>query len=225
MSRFIDVYTDFGFKKLFGEEYSAPYLISFLNGVIERPAPIEKVDLNSTLEVRHIEALPSCVFEVHCTDTDGKEFIVLMHNGKEDDLHDRILFYSMQGYAHQFELAEKANFEMPANFWKSPSPVVIKRPLTVYSITLINFNRAPGIAPYGQVVSRFAFMCGDTEMFTEQLQMYVVEVPLFNKPLAELESDSDRWFYFLRHLESFESLPEALNIPVLQSAFERLQVN
>ena len=41
--RYIDLFTDFGFKKVFGEEPNKPLLISFINTLL--PADVQVVDL------------------------------------------------------------------------------------------------------------------------------------------------------------------------------------
>ncbi|MEG0794712.1 MAG: PD-(D/E)XK nuclease family transposase, partial [Bacilli bacterium] len=41
--RAINPFTDFGFKKLFGEEGSKDILIDFLNAVLKRPYDIKKI--------------------------------------------------------------------------------------------------------------------------------------------------------------------------------------
>ncbi|NDC40708.1 MAG: hypothetical protein EBZ77_04025, partial [Chitinophagia bacterium] len=38
-AKYINPFTDFGFKKLFGEEASKPALIDFLNAILEKVAP------------------------------------------------------------------------------------------------------------------------------------------------------------------------------------------
>ena len=44
MTRFINSYTDFGFKKLFGEEANKDLLIDFLNAVLPLENPIATVE-------------------------------------------------------------------------------------------------------------------------------------------------------------------------------------
>lgn len=46
-SRYIDPTTDFGFKRLFGEEDSKEILKAFLDAILELPHPIRRPDLHS----------------------------------------------------------------------------------------------------------------------------------------------------------------------------------
>jgi hypothetical protein len=53
VSTFIDPFTDFGFKKIFGEEASKPHLIDFLNSLLPAYAQIKD------LSFKNLEQLPS----------------------------------------------------------------------------------------------------------------------------------------------------------------------
>lgn len=48
MSRYINPYTDFGFKKLFGEEASKDLLIDFLNTVLPQKHRIKSLEFRNT---------------------------------------------------------------------------------------------------------------------------------------------------------------------------------
>jgi hypothetical protein len=44
-------------------------------------------------------------------------------------------------------------------------------------------------------------------------------MPAFKKTAKELKTKFDKWAYFLKHLESFEDIPQILNEAVFQRAF------
>jgi len=79
--KFINPYTDFGFKKLFGTEMNKDLLISFLNALFN----------NSEREIEDVQYLNGenlgdgygdrrSVFDVYCQTKDGSRFIVEMQN-------------------------------------------------------------------------------------------------------------------------------------------------
>ena len=92
MSRYINPYTDFGFKKLFGEEGSKDLLIDFLNAVL--PAPTRVADLT----FRPSEQLPDnivdrkAIYDISCTSPTGDIFTVEMQKASQTYFHNRALF-------------------------------------------------------------------------------------------------------------------------------------
>lgn len=77
MSKFINPFSDFGFKKIFGSEVSKDLIISFLNGVLH-----EEVIVNITF--RNVELLGmkqeqgKVVFDIFCENEKGEIFVVEM---------------------------------------------------------------------------------------------------------------------------------------------------
>jgi predicted transposase/invertase (TIGR01784 family) len=45
-------------------------------------------------------------------------------------------------------------------------------------------------------------------------------MPLFNKKEHELETQFDKWLFFLKNLETFDHIPAVLNEPVFKQGFE-----
>jgi predicted transposase/invertase (TIGR01784 family) len=45
-------------------------------------------------------------------------------------------------------------------------------------------------------------------------------MPLFTKTEKELKNRKDKWFYFLKNLDSFEHIPAILREPIFEQAFE-----
>ena len=82
ISKYFNPYTDFGFKKLFGEEASKDLLIDFLNQLLPEQHQIAELtfknpeNLSSTLEER------KAIFDVYCESKTGERFIVEMQKAK-----------------------------------------------------------------------------------------------------------------------------------------------
>jgi predicted transposase/invertase (TIGR01784 family) len=49
-------------------------------------------------------------------------------------------------------------------------------------------------------------------------------MPLFTKQAHELKSKFDKWCYFLKNLESLENIPQILNEPIFQKAFNTAEL-
>ena len=53
MAKYLNPYTDFGFKKLFGSEFNKDLLISFLNAMFEKSSAIPKDEI---LDITYLNA-------------------------------------------------------------------------------------------------------------------------------------------------------------------------
>ena len=104
--RYINPYTDFGFKKLFGTEMNKDLLISFLNSLFN----------NSEQEIKDVQYLNSehlgdgygdrrAVFDVYCMTADGGRFIVEMQKAEQAYFKDRSIYYSTYPIREQAEIA------------------------------------------------------------------------------------------------------------------------
>ena len=92
-ARFINPYTDYGFKKIFGEEASKPLLIDFLNALLPARQKI------TTLYFKNLEQLgPShidrkAIFDIYCENDKGEKFIVELQKAKHNFFKDRTVYY------------------------------------------------------------------------------------------------------------------------------------
>ncbi len=94
-SKYIDPFTDFGFKWLFGNIKHKRILIQFLNDLID--------DLKSPIvdiEYRNLEKLGlsiidrKAIFDIYCTDESGDHFIVELQRSKQKYFKDRSIYYT-----------------------------------------------------------------------------------------------------------------------------------
>ena len=83
--RYVNPYTDFGFKKLFGTELNKELLISLLNAIFDRSAqqsPGEPKQVVKDLKYLPTEKLEAygerrAIFDVYCEGESGEKFIVV----------------------------------------------------------------------------------------------------------------------------------------------------
>ena len=80
---FIDLTSDFGFKKLFGEEPNKDLLLSFLNEVFQGRKWIQ--DLKYTPNEALGDGLDEghAIFDLVCTGSDGEKFIIEVQCAKQ----------------------------------------------------------------------------------------------------------------------------------------------
>jgi predicted transposase/invertase (TIGR01784 family) len=201
MTKYINPYTDFGFKKLFGEEGNKDLLIDFLNQLL--PAHHQIADLN----FRNVENLADssadrkAIFDIHCKALSGERFIVEMQKAKVKYFKDRSLFYVT------FPIRDQAQ-QGDWNFRLEP----------IYFVAILDFE-------YDEAEERRKFRRDvalkdqDGDVFFDKLHFKFLQMPLFNKKENELETKFDKWCYFLKNLENFDHIPSILNEPIFQKAF------
>ena len=104
--RYINPYTDFGFKKLFGTELNKDLLISFLNALLGGRQVVEKVSYKSTEHFGVSKDSHRAIFDVFCENDKGEKFIVEMQNVFQQFFKDRSVFYSTFPIQEQGQVGE-----------------------------------------------------------------------------------------------------------------------
>ncbi|MBC8227997.1 Rpn family recombination-promoting nuclease/putative transposase [bacterium] len=191
MNRFIEPTTDFGFKKLFGEEKSKSILKSFLFHILKLESPIAEITFMKQEQLPDSSVERVGVYDIFCIDEKGSRFIVEMQRGSQIFYKDRLLYYSTFPIYQQ---AKKGEW----NYQLNP----------VYCVGVLGFRLEEDDRYFRRVK-----LCDiDThEVFYDKLTFVFVELPKFNKELNELKDHADRWFYFLKHLSELNEVPEELS--------------
>jgi len=104
--RYLNPYTDFGFKKLFGEEANKELLVDFLNEVLPAPHKIAQLTLKPTEKLGNVNSDRKAIYDIYCENKDGQKFIVEMQKAKINFFKDRTVFYSTFPIQEQAEKGE-----------------------------------------------------------------------------------------------------------------------
>jgi hypothetical protein len=238
MSRFMDPTTDFGFKKLFGDEANKDITMSFLNDLLALDPPL--VDLSFS----NLEQLPEApeqrigIYDLFCRDVEGKEYLVEMQKSRIAFIKDRMVYYATFPIASQAKKGGKHSYDE----YQPPS-----EDLRIHDVTSIVYGEETydlatadwsyelkgvyciAILRYPLKGSRTAVNRNSIrneqpphERFYDKLQFVTVELPLFDprKPEYSLDHRVNQWLYFLKHLPDFERVPDVFkNDRVFQKAF------
>lgn len=78
MSKYINPFCDVGFKRIFGQEYSKPLLISFLNNLLEGEKQITGLTFLDKEQPGVNDEDRSLVYDIYCDTADGEKIIVEM---------------------------------------------------------------------------------------------------------------------------------------------------
>jgi predicted transposase/invertase (TIGR01784 family) len=107
-ARYVNPFTDFGFKKIFGEEASKPLLIDFLNSLLPEQNRIRDLTFKNNEQMPSIDRQRACVYDLHCEGDRGERFIVELQKVKYDHFKERMIFYSTFPIREQVEKGEQS---------------------------------------------------------------------------------------------------------------------
>jgi predicted transposase/invertase (TIGR01784 family) len=201
MAVYINPYTDFGFKKLFGEEANKEVLIAFLNALLPDHHQIQD------LAFHNVEALPDApderkaFFDIHCKAVSGERFIVEMQKAKVKYFKDRSLYYITYPIREQAQRGDW-NFQLNA----------------IYFIAVLDFLYDDNLET-AKFLRHVTLKDQDNDPFYDKLRLTYLQMDAFTKEAHELTTEIDKWAYFLKNLATFEDIPKFLNEPVFERAF------
>ncbi len=204
MSTHINPFTDFGFKKLFGEESSKNILISFLNALLQPPSPIKKITFKNTFKLGKTKYDRSLIYDLYCENEKGEKFFIEMQKAEQEYFSDRMVFYST------FPIQEQA----PKGKWK----YALK---AVYCVGILDFTLKD--IKNNHYVNEMKIKNQDNHIFYEKYTLVTVEMPKFNKKEKELKTLLDKWLYFLKNLESLDILPKLFKEEIFKEASKKTE--
>jgi len=237
MSRFMDVTTDFGFKKLFGDEANIDVTMNLLNTVLEPQPPAVMLSFANPEQLPESGDQRIGVYDLLCRDAAGNRFLVEMQKSRLAFIKDRMVYYSTFPIAAQApkgvkryqyspppasnlvlrETADTAygdeDEEVIATEWNYELKAVYCLAILGYalngSMTAVNSNSLRNDRP-------------PHAPFYNKLKFVTVELPLFDprQPEYNLDYRLNKWLYFLKHSADFERIPEVYkNDKIFQKAF------
>ncbi len=203
---YMDPFTDYGFKKLFGEEDSKEYLIDFLNSVFADFIPnIKELSYHKNEHLGNKQIDRNVVFDLYCKGQDGSKFIIELQKVKQDYFKQRSLFYST------FAITEQA----PKGKWDFKlSPV--------YCIGILNFNLDDN---QNKCITKAKILDIEThDTVIEELNFAFIECQIFNKNITKKSSRQDKWLYILNHLSKLQCMPKELSEKLFEDFFTKANI-
>ena len=210
MAKYINPFTDFGFKKIFGEEASKPLLIDFLNALLPQANKIISLAFKNTEQLGQTEADRKAIYDIYCENERGEKFIVELQKAKQNYFKERTIYYSTFPITEQAEKGEW-NYNLKAVF--------------CVGILDFTFNDYESEPEKSEVVHRIQLKNEHGKTFYEKLTYVYLEMPNFTKKEGELSTRLDQWLYFIRHLEDFQTIPSIFKDEVFAQAFEKAELS
>ena len=210
VEKFIDPFTDYGFKRLFGEEPNKELLLDFLNELLKsEQGNITSLTYLKSDKLGHSEDDRKAVFDLYCENEDGEKFIVELQKTKQKFFKDRTVYYSTFPIREQAQRGSDWSFELKA----------------VYTIAILDFVFDSDMDEPGKF--RYDVKLTDTEsckVFYDKLTFIYLEMPKFSKPITALESRFDKWMYVIRNLNKLDRIPNELRESIFEQLFEVAEI-
>lgn len=200
--KFVNPFTDFGFKKLFGSEPNKDLLIDFLNEVLPAKHRIKDLSYNNPEVLGATKENRNAIFDLYCTTENGDRIIVEMQQAKQNYFKERSIFYS------SFPIQEQG---LKGGWYFSLA--------AVYLVGILDFTFSEDAS---EKTVRHEIKLKDQEcrVFYDKLTYIYLEMPNFQKTESELETNFDKWMYVLKQLPDLERRPKVLQERVFKKLFE-----
>ncbi len=205
--KYIDPFTDFGFKKLFGNESNKDLLIDFLNQVLADREQVRDLTYLNAENLGETEWDRRAVFDLYCENERGEKFIIEMQNVSQRFFRERSIFYASCSLREQAPKGKGWDFNLSA----------------VYTIGVLNFS-LPGGDP-GRYVREVQLMDIRTfEVLYEKLTFIYLELPKFRKTEEQLVTHFDKWLYVLNNLPALQEIPATLREGIFVKLFNQAEI-
>jgi len=208
-AKYINLFTDFGFKKIFGEEASKPLLIDFLNALLPQKSRIVNLTFKNTEQLGQSDIDRKAIYDIYCENEFGEKFIVELQKARQNYFIERTIYYSTFPIREQ---AEKGiwNFNLKAVYC-----------IGILDFTFDDYESEP---EKSEVMHTIKLKNQNGKVFYDKLTYIYLEMPNFKKVEEELASRLDKWLYFIKHLEDFQSIPGIFADDVFIQAFEKAEL-
>lgn len=189
MAKFINPFTDVGFKRIFGQEISKPVLIAFLNALLDGERKI--VDLQYLDKEQPGETIDnrSLIYDVYCKLESGERIIVEMQNKSQPFFKNRSIYYISRSISRQGDPGKEWVYDVKA----------------VYIIALLNFRRDDISEEFRTDVALMDMK--HKTLFSDKMRLIYLQLPYFTKELDDCETLLEKLIYVLKHMDVLQRMP------------------
>jgi predicted transposase/invertase (TIGR01784 family) len=205
-TRFLNLLTDFGFKRILAQDESKDLLIHLLNAILGDREKIVTISYLQTEQLGKRKKDRKAIYDIYCENERGERLIIEMQVGKQLHFMDRSLFYIT--FPIQLQ-AKKGEW----NYQLKP----------VYYIAILDFVHDGSNNDY---INRYSLMNEKGHnRISGNLNIITIELPKFNKTLGELETELDFWLYCFRNLPTMKERPAEIKGAIFDQLFEIVDTN
>ena len=206
--RYLNPFTDFGFKKLFGSEPNKDLLLDFLNELIKEHGQIRELTYLNAEQLGLSESERRAIFDLYCESETGERFIVELQKAKQKYFKDRSVFYSTFPIRDQ---AQRGEWDFQLN--------------AVYTVGILDFvfdedKDSPDYFHHHVQLMETR----RKKVFYDKLTYIYLELPKFTKTEEELQTHFDKWLYLIKNLPLLQERPRRIQERVFQRLFEAAEI-
>lgn len=202
MGKFVNPFTDIGFKRIFGQEVSKPLLLDFLNCLLKGERNITDLQFLDKEQPADYRDDRSLIYDIFCLTDTGEKIIVEMQNKEQPHFADRCLYYYSQAVSRQGERGADWDYQIDA----------------VYLVAFVNFNMEGLANNFRTDVVLMNKQRGIP--FSDKERFIFLQLPVFKKEADECRDDFERWIYVLKNMEILDRMPWAAKDSVFHKLAE-----
>ena len=204
MAEFVSLFTDFGFKWIFGQDEHKKFLIGFLNALFEGEFVIKDLTYRDKEQIPENAVDRGVIYDIFCTTEDDKHYILEMQNKKPENFDYRSLYYMGRALDRQGHKGKAWDFTF--------CPVI--------GVFLMNF----ALDELGDAVRLDYSVLNDREEFygvekTEtrhqqepfksRFRMVFLQLTRFQKKPDQCLTDIEKWLYVVKNMKKLNDIPWA----------------
>jgi predicted transposase/invertase (TIGR01784 family) len=194
---FLDVKTDYAFKKVFGSLENKDILIDFLNSVLNfrKDNKIKDLSIVDPYNVPELKGMKDTYVDVKAVLDDDSKVIIEMQILNYQCFEKRILYNAAKNYSTQLNKNENYNLLNP-----------------VIALTIVDFEM---FKDTDSIITNFKLLEKKEFInYNDDIELVFIELPKFTKELNELNGIQDQWIYFIKNAGSLEYIPKSLDSTV-----------
>jgi len=205
---FLDVRTDYAFKKVFGSDTSKTILISFLNALIYENSHLKIKDLTivDPYNIPMIKGVKDTFVDVKAVLDDGSKVIIEMQVLNHKGFEKRVLYNAAKNYSIQLDKHDTYHLL---------NPVIA---LSIVDFTM--FEESPSVINHFKLIEKEQFI-----HYSDDIELVFVELSKFTKTLENLDNIKDQWIYFLQNAGSLAYIPSHLDETIQEALSSANEAN
>ena len=206
MGKFINPFTDMGFKRIFGQEVSKPVLIAFLNALLEGEKAIVNVKFLDKEQIGLSTGDRSLIYDIYCETEDGEHIIVEMQNKYQPYFKKRSIYYVSRSIVEQGERGSEWRYDVKA----------------VYLVAFLNFKLSDISTDFRTDVALMDMK--HRTVFSDKVRLIYLQLPFFTKEAEECANVFERFIYVLKNMDILQRMPWAAQDAVFKKLSEITEV-
>jgi predicted transposase/invertase (TIGR01784 family) len=206
---YLNPFTDYGFKKIFGEEDSKGVLLDFVNTLLPERHQIVSLEYAKNEHVGLTAFDRKAIVDICCQTKLGETIIIELQKAKQAFFKDRALYYASFPIIQQ---AKKGEWDYELQ--------------NVYMIGILDFmfdeDKHKSEAEKNAVIRHIQLKDDFNTVFYDKLTFICLTMPNFTKQEHELVTHADKWLYLFKNMAQCDDLPNVYREdPMFKQIFEK----